>query len=438
MPKRLPLTYQQQWLWRLMQGRTRWQCMVPVAFCLDGALDWASLRASLAQVTERHEALRSRIAIVDGTPVQEIDEPGVYSLEVVTVSGASPAEITANAQKTFDEFADREIDLALEQPMSVKLIRLGDRRHWLMICLHRLAVDCFSAEQVFRELWCIYRELSQKRSSPFADAPAQYGEYAVWQQKTDGEWRSRHEPYWKQRLVGAEAIRWPVDQRAPRAAKGVAGRMSAWFEETLSAEIREFARRARTLSATVMLVAYIAVLWRRCRQRDFIVPFNIAGRQSEHRYVVGYFSHILYLRLQLKGDETVRDLLDLVGNEFFRALAHQDFGRMAMQQPQFLVGAFCQWVTWHPEEDPEPVGTTEPRPLTIKRLSIRDFGEGLSALPPGMVDVDLTFFDTPQGIYASGVYRADRFSSDTMAEFMSEVQSAARLLVHNPQARLMA
>jgi non-ribosomal peptide synthetase component F len=180
----------------------------------------------------------------------------------------------------------------------------------------------------------------------------------------------------------------------------------------------------------VMLSVYVAVLWRWCGQRDFILPFNIAGRQSDHKSVVGYFSHIVYLRIELTGQETFSQVLSLVSNEFFRALAHQDFGRRAAEQPDLLSGVFCQWVTWHAGEAPN--GPAVPLELEVERLPLNEFGQGLSILPPGVVDVDLTFFDTAQGIYAQGVYRADRFTPGTMDRLMSDLRSATEYFVANP------
>jgi Condensation domain len=438
MANKLPLTFQQNWLWSLLQRHSDWRCVVVYAFSLRGTLDIPLLERCFAEVIRRHGSLRTRITTDGGDACQQIDESFPCGLTPVTICGASRTQIQANATAFVEEISDRKIDPALGPWLSVRLLQLAEHEHWLILGMHRLIADCSSIDLVARELWLLYSATVEGRPSPFPADPPQYGEYALWQQRMHDDWLRRHAGYWQRRLDGAGRIRWPIDHRPAATPHGVVGRMHRMFESNLSSDLREFARKARTLAANVMLAIYVAVLWRWCRQTDFIVPFKIAGRQSEHKTVVGYFTQILYLRMEVLGTETFSELLSRVGNEFFAALSHQDFGRIAAQKPELLAGTFFQWITWHPHQaplaaTPAAAGASE---LTLERVSFRDFGEGLNAVPPGMVAVEVTFFDTEQGIYASGAFRADLFAAGAMERFMEELQSAAEEFVRNPHARL--
>jgi hypothetical protein len=314
-----------------------------------------------------------------------------------------------------------------------KLLRLGEREHWLLLAAHRLVADCFSVDQLLPELWGSYAQGGVVASSN----PRQYRDYAIWQHDAREQWMTRHQGYWEKKLASARNVQWPTDASAS-APQGTLGRMNILFCEGLSAQLQEFSRRARTLAATVMLSIYVTALARYCNQKDFVVPCFVAGRQSEHKSVVGYFSHILYVRVQLAGTETFQDLLGYVANEFFRALSHQDFGQMAIHESRLLTGTFFQWLTWHPEDAytvPTAAGQDE-NGLVVERVSVVDFAENLTAIPPGMVDVELTFFDTSQGIYASGVYRADLFTQATMDRFMHQLRTIAAECLQDPDARV--
>src|SRR6185436_2823555 len=84
---RAPLSFGQRRLWFL----DRWQPGSPaynldVALDLQGGLDVAALAWSLAEVTRRHEVLRTRYPAVGDEPVQVVDPPAL-ALPIVDLSG---------------------------------------------------------------------------------------------------------------------------------------------------------------------------------------------------------------------------------------------------------------------------------------------------------------------------------------------------------------
>lgn len=439
LPVRLPLSFQQQWLWDLLQRQPQWRCMVAYTFRLRGPLDVGVLNRSFAAIVARHESLRTRVVALDGSPSLETEPPQAYRLECVSIPGRDEAELEENGRRWVEELCGVRVDPLTGPLLVARLLELAAGEHyWLVLAMHRLIGDCASIDQVFRETWQLYEALARDRPPPFTKEAPQYGGYITRQQETAGDWSNRHAGYWKGRLAGAQPLHWPTDARTAATPRGTLGRMNVLFGDSASAGLRTLARNARTLTANVILALYVAVLWRWCGQNDFVVPFFTAGRQSEQKTVVGYFSHLLYLRMQLSGNETFPELLNHVSNELFRALSHQDFGRMATQHPELLAGVFFQWVTWHPDEVAGRPVSVAPYPpvLTAERVTLKDFGEDLTAIPPGTVAVEVTFFDTPGGIYASGVYRADLFAASTMERFMADLRSTAEHFIGHPDARV--
>ena len=430
MPPKAPLTFQQLWLWTLLLRYEDWKCVCSYGLRLKGTLDVQLLQRGLNEILQRHSSLRTRITLVDGVPMQHNEDHEPHLLDITPIAGTSPKEIEINARRAFDELAESRMD-SLNCPLArIQLLKLNEQEHWLLFAVHRFASDCFSMDHVLPELCSLYGGYLEGRSVSSPTRPMEYRDYALRQHETHAEWCKRHEPYWRKRLDTAKSLQWPIDACAADTPRGTLGRMNTRFERALSTQLADIARGERTLLATVVLAVYVATLWRWCKQNDFVVPFFVAGRQSEHKYVVGYFTHILYLRVELTGNETLADLSRLVGNEFFRALTHQDFGAISTQLPQFLEGTFFQWLTWHPEESSSiPVAQS----LTAERVSVVDFAENMTAIPPGLVDVEITFYDTPQGIYASGVYRADLFTTDTMQRFMEALRETADQLAKDPR-----
>lgn len=433
-PPSAPLTFQQQWLLDLARRNADWNCTSGYTFRLKGVLCLELLKQSLEDVVHRHGSLRTRIVSVDGIVVQSIDETRPGYLDTVQIHGESRAEIEINAIRAAEALYDPEMDLAAGRLWTATLLELSEREHWLVLVMHRLIAECSSIERVFQEVRSRYDELMGTRPSIFPTTPPQYSDYAVRQRSTTGDWAMKHGAYWSNHLSGAVGVQWRTDLNTTVTPQGTLGKMSCVLGSELSAELRELARKMRVLTPTVMLAIYAITLWRWNRQDDFILPFNVAGRQSEHRPVVGYFSYILYLRVKLTGYETFRELLSRVSNEFYRALAHQDFGRVAAQRPELLAGTLFQWITWHPDDAAQATARDADTPvdISVERVPIRDRGAGLTIVPPGLVDVEITLFDDLNGLCALGSYRVDRFAAQTMDQLMLELQSATRILVHDP------
>jgi len=427
MPEKLPLTYQQEWLWALLQHCAAWNCTLASGWRLRGSLNIPVLRLSIAEVVRRHGVLRTRVVTGGGGAFQEILEPSERGLECIRVDGSTAAEIEKSAAALFEELARHQFDVAAEPPLTFELLELSQNEHWLLLAIHRLLVDCFSVDRIFSEIWLTYRAIMLGEPAG-ATCAHQYGSYALMQRQAHDKWAEKHAVYWKEKLDGAIRLHWSLADSAARAPGGALGRMNCLFGVELSTAVRDLARRAHSLPGTVILAIYVAVLWRWRRQRDFVVPFNVAGRQAEHRSVIGFFSHILYLRIKLSGAETFAELLARVSNEFYQALSHQDFGIMPTQRPELLGGTFVQWITWHPEAESASAAPE----LAVDRLAVRDFEEDLTAIPPGMVDVEVSFFDAKDGIRALGCYRADRFTASTMVRFMEDLRATTEQFVRDP------
>lgn len=425
------MTFQQEWLWDVIQANQGWQVAAAHTFRLSGGLNVPLLQECLQEVVRRHSALRTKFVVVEGTSWQEtwdsaeIWDPQEFLLQKITVKGETSAQVALNARRYVEAVCDRRMNLATEPLWNAQLLELSEHEHWLVVAMHRLVGDCVAIEQIYREVKSLNGERLHGRASS-AELPAQYDRYTLWQQQTSANWSERHHPYWKQHLMGAVPVEWPIDADLGVAAPGAVGKAQCAFGNPLSAGLLNLARAVRTLPAVPMMAIYAAVLWRWCRQVDFVLPFNTAGRPSEYKSAIGYFSYALYLRIRITGSETFRELVSRLGNEFFSSLSHQDFGRIARQRPELLSGTLFQWVTWHPEEAPEEL------------VGIREFGEGMTVVPLSMTALEVTAFDTPTGLLVFGSYRADRFTPRTMERFMADLRWAAEIFVHNPDARIAA
>ncbi len=79
-------------------------------------------------------------------------------------------------------------------------------------------------------------------------------------------------------------------------------------------------------------------------------------------------------------------------------------------------------------------GAGYPPDIDVERVPIREFGEGLTIVPPGMSHVELTVFDGQDGLCALGTYSADRFVQRTMDRLVEDLRSATQRFVGDPDS----
>ncbi|HYO62150.1 MAG TPA: amino acid adenylation domain-containing protein, partial [Pyrinomonadaceae bacterium] len=124
----LPLSFAQQRLWfvdQLEPGSTSYN--VPAAVRLTGALDVTALERTLAEIVRRHEVLRTTFSVMNGEPVQVINEARPVSLPVIDLSHMEEAEREAEAVRLAREEAALPFDLATGPLVRASLVRLSGK-----------------------------------------------------------------------------------------------------------------------------------------------------------------------------------------------------------------------------------------------------------------------------------------------------------------------
>lgn len=427
-----PLTFQQLFLWdyfNLKNGEHRRDTFV---FRIVGSLDSELLARSLSEVVRRHDSLRTRIVMMDGILEQHVDEPVEFDVEGIDLAKFDQNDRETHARDFIHEFARRKCDLDIEPPMIAALIQMSADEHLLAWAIHHLVTDGVSNLIVLGEIWSVYGDLLLGRQPHLTHTPVRYLDYALWQHATHSDWLLKHERYWQDRIAGAARARWPSDTRVAKDE-----RANAWFEMSGMpplADLRKVARNAQTTPAMVMLTVYAAVVARWCEQRALTIPVNVAGRhRPEHEHAAGYFAQFLYVNVEVSCNETFIELLARVSGEFRAALTHQDFGKVAAQVPEVLLGSAFSWLPWKPEG----IGVPPSSILNGASIAVQQFPFSRPPMPTLQFQGIACIFTEAQGEYSGALwYRTDAFSTPTVERFASELRSWCERVVTSPHCLL--
>jgi len=416
---RAPLSIQQRLFWDFLQRESVWNVMDTFALRLSGTVNVEAFRRSFEELVHRHGPLRTRIVVVDGAPLQIIDEPREWNLETVPVPGGSDAEREQNARCLVEQISVRKSDLAAGPLFDAKILRLTERDHVLVWAVHHILSDGFSINLMFREFWQLYARICHSGTVPANRLPAQYVDYAHWQAETNHVWMQKNQAYWDARLAGAEPIRWPVAETPQDVALASDESVEIQFGADLTAELSDFCRGRQTVPSIVLLAVYAALVSRWCQQDDFIVPFVMTGRdRSEHAGMVGYFAYELYLRITLTSRETYASFLTRIIDEVNSALSHQDFGRMVSRAPELLARSLFMWFPWTMEDI---FGMPTIEELTGLNMEVKPFTFTVAQRSP-MYDIATLFSQSPAGITGMVGYRANRFSGNSIRKFVEALR----------------
>jgi len=327
-PDRLPVSFAQQRLWFLVQldGPSA-TYNIPLAWRLHGRLDADALRLALSDVVGRHEALRTIFSAAGGQPYQTIVDAAAAVPEF-TVADADPTTLPG----LVDRAARYVFDLTAELPVRAWLFRLAPDEQVLLLLTHHIASDGWSMGVLMRDIAEAYRARTGGRAPGWADLPAQYADYTVWQRGLLGDRPDAggvltdQVAYWKSALDGLpDQLALPYDRPRPDEPSHRGATVPMDLDAGLHGELLALARDHQSTLFMVLHAGLAALLSRLGGGPDIPIGTPVAGRTDEAVHeTVGLFLNTLVLRVDVSGDPSFAELLTRVRETDLAAYTHQD------------------------------------------------------------------------------------------------------------------
>ncbi|MEM8720136.1 MAG: amino acid adenylation domain-containing protein [Cyanobacteria bacterium P01_G01_bin.39] len=419
----IPLSPAQGRLWYLEQLSDRNASYnMFLAVEMQGEVQVSILEQALAEIIRRHEVLRTRFELVDDVPVQII-EPTVQV--TISVADCQVSEVPGLAQQE----ANKPFALHTSPLLQVKLLRLSNSSHVLLITAHHIISDAWSMGLLIQELSSLYQAFLAGKPSPLPELPIQYGDFAVWQQqRVRGEEYQAQIDYWKQQLAGAPPLlELPTDKARPRVQTFNGATRKFYLDRDLSEQLKTLSQKTGTTLFMNLLAVFVALLSRWSNQEDIVVGTPIARRNQEQiEDLIGFFVNTLALRLDLTKNPSFSGLLAQVRQVSLDAFDRQDvpFDRVveAIKPERNLSYSpiFQVMFAWQNA----PMGTLELPGLTLSTLEI----EGETA----KFDLTLAMAEAETGLICWWEYNTDLFEAETIARLDSYFQTLLAAVVSTP------
>jgi aspartate racemase len=430
----VPLSFAQERLWFLDQwepGNPAYNR--PVALCLTGPLNVTALEQALSEILQRHEALRATFSTEEGRSAQVITSAEPLNLPVVDLSGLPPTEREPRARRFATEEARRPFDLAQGPLLQATLLRLDRERHVLLLVIHHITFDGWSARVFVEELAALYDAFVAGKPSPLPELPIQYADFAHWQRQwLQGEVLERQLSYWKEKLAGSlPSLDLPTDRPRPAVQTHCGARQSSVLSSSLLQALKALSRQEEVTLFMTLLAAFKVLLYRYTGQDDIAVGSPIAGRtQVETEGLIGFFVNTLVLRTDLSGNPTFRELLGRVREVALGAYVHQDlpFEKLveALQPERDLSRTPLFQVMFNLENI--PTKAVETPSLSIDEF---EFDSGVSQF-----DLALEVIEKDEGLSCLLNYNTDLFDATTIARMLEHYQTLLEGIVADPEERI--
>ncbi len=302
---------------------------------IDGPVDEALFDAALHQVVRETDALRTRFAEDTDGPWQIVDADPDWSLRVVDLG--AEADPRAAAESWMWDDLSRPVDLGAGPLFLFALIRVAPERYFWYLRCHHIALDGFSSALVGQRAAEVYSALAAGTPVP----PNPFGSLAALVAE-DVEYRASERftadgAYWRERLadrpepVGLSAAQPFVPRRLVR--------RSARLEPETVKALRAAADEAGVAWPPVVTAVFAAYLQGLTGGAEAIVGLPVTTRLGRiARSTPGMVSNMLPLRLSVRPDMSLRDLLLHASAGMRRTMRHQRYRYEDVRRDLGLLG----------------------------------------------------------------------------------------------------
>ncbi|MCP5050025.1 MAG: AMP-binding protein, partial [bacterium] len=287
---------------------------IPDVWWVEGSLDRNKFEETFKRLMGRHESFRTYFRLVDEEPFQVIHENCPLDFVYNEADEEDAAILVKNFLRPFDLFT--------APLLRVKIVKLEETRHMLMIDMHHIISDGMSMGIFVSDFMALYSD------EKLPALRLQYKDFSQWHNKMieTGEIK-KQEAYWLGKFKGdIPQLDLPID--FPRTENPSREGEFIPFEinETLTGKVKALVLETKTTLNIFLLTVYYILLSKYHAQEDVIIGTGTPGRpHADLENITGMFVNMLVLRNYPLAGKNVTDFLSGVKKEVLDAYENQDY-----------------------------------------------------------------------------------------------------------------
>ncbi|MFE7214677.1 amino acid adenylation domain-containing protein [Streptomyces sp. NPDC057611] len=299
-------------------------------FGLVGRVDVDTLRTSAAALLRRHANLRAGFRRrKTGEAVQIIHREVELPWDERDVSHLDEEAQAAEIVRILAEEKSRRFDLAAPPLVRFVVVRQAPERYRLILTNHHILLDGWSMPLLARELFTLYARGGDDSGLPRVTP---YRDYLAW---LAGRNRDAAQEAWKLALDGVDGPTLIAPDAGQERDAVQPQRVMTELSTELTAALGAFVRGRGLTTNTLVQGAWAILLGRLTGRSDIVFGGTVSGRPPEIPGVesmVGLFINTLPVRIVLRPQETLAQLLARVQDQQSALMEHQHLGLHEVQR----------------------------------------------------------------------------------------------------------
>lgn len=433
-PLWLPVSWSQQRLWFIDQlegAGAAYQS--PIALRMRGPLHTHLLQLALDRLIERHEVLRTNFANRNGSPWQLTVASRSFPLSHFDLSMSDPAEKEILVGSHQRQEVETRFHLETGPLIRGRLLRLSSEKHVLLITLHHIISDGWSAMVMLGDIAELYNAATDERDDSLETLPIQYADYSVWQREYYKPERLEQKlRFWRDCLDGAPPqLDLPTDHQRPAVPTYRGANVQISLRSDLVRDLKALARKHEVTLFMALYAAWALLLSRLSGQDDVVIGTPVANRERpELSNLIGFFANTVALRSRIDPTMSLLEYLRSVKRITLEAFENQEvpFEQVVESvQPQ-------RSLSRNPIFQAMIVLLNVPQPqLDFKGLTVSLEDE---VDEPAMFDVLLSLEERDGEVFGLINYATELFDRRTMLRWSQSLQTLLEGMVRGSHLRI--
>ncbi|WP_369233942.1 amino acid adenylation domain-containing protein [Streptomyces sp. R21] len=288
---------------------------------IEGPLDTDRLTRAWGLLLRENPLLLARFTEQDGKP-----EHSYPHWEVPLPPVETWADPAAYRELAFDEAA-RPFRLTEEPSVRLRLFRMGEFEHRLLVTMHEILIDGWGATVLFQRLAELYGAAADPEAEPGPEHTARYDRYLDWhEERLAAPETAEAGKYWQSRLSGPLPVLDIARQPRPSRPDYRGGIVEAVLDRRTATALREAAADAGGTPFVHLLAAYALALTYYGDAEEVVIGAPMANREHpEQADVPAFLLSMLPLRITVPADLRLGDFVAMVRDlvlEGFAAAEH--------------------------------------------------------------------------------------------------------------------